>query len=693
MQIISDSPWYVMLLCLVAGAVYSAALYFFKQKDDSFPNPVRWTLAALRFVSVSLIVFLLMAPLVKRKINQQEKPIIVVAQDNSQSIVLSKDSSYYRTDYAAAMEKLQKKLADDYQVELYTYGDALQNGSEVSYSEQSTDIASALQEIRSRYESRNVGALVLTGDGIYNQGLNPLNVAETYPYPIYTVALGDTNIRKDASISHIRYNRIAYLGNQFPLEVSVNATKLEGLNRVLSVKQGDRTLFTKQIQYSSDNFSTSEQILLQAEKAGLQTYTITIQTADGEASVKNNTRTITVEVIDGHQKVAIIAAAPHPDVAALRRSLESNQNYQVESFLANNFTGKVADYDLLILHNLPQKNSATPTWMSNIANTPTIFVLGMQTDMPRFNALHLGIECYSKISQFNECAPVFNSGFSLFTLTDESVQRISHFPPLSSPFGDWETASNTQVLFTSKIGNVSSGYPLMAFAQKGPIRYAFVCGEGLWHWRMADFQESQNHDAFNTLVSKIVVYTSTQLDKEQFHIEAQKLYRAGENVVLEAALYNDNYELVNQPEVSITLTQEGDSKPQSYQFNHTTNAYSLNLGHLTAGRYTYSAETSLNGKKYTATGSFVVEELQLEDMNLVANHALLNTLAQNTKGQLLTPQELEQLPQLLKQRDDIKTVIYSHTKYTELLNLPLLFILLVLLLGAEWITRKYFGEL
>lgn len=693
MQIISDSPWYVMLLCLVAGAVYSAALYFFKQKDDSFPKPVRWTLAALRFVSVSLIVFLLMAPLVKQKINQQEKPIIVVAQDNSQSIVLSKDSSYYRTDYAAAMEKLQKELADDYQVELYTYGDALQNGSEVSYSEQSTDIASALQEIRSRYESRNVGALVLTGDGIYNQGLNPLNIAETYPYPIYTVALGDTNIRKDASISHVRYNSIAYLGNQFPLEVSVNATKLEGLNRVLSVKQGDRTLFTKQIQYSSDNFSTSEQILLQAEKAGLQTYTITIQTAEGEASVKNNTRTITVEVIDGHQKVAIIAAAPHPDVAALRRSLESNQNYQVESFLANNFTGKVADYDLLILHNLPQKSSATPTWMSNVANTPTIFVLGMQTDMPRFNALHLGIECYSKISQFNECAPVFNSGFSLFTLTDESVQRISHFPPLSSPFGDWETASNTQVLFTSKIGNVSSGYPLMAFAQKGPIRYAFVCGEGLWHWRMADFQESQNHDAFNTLVSKIVVYTSTQLDKEQFHIEAQKLYRAGENVVLEAALYNDNYELVNQPEVSITLTQEGDSKPQSYQFNHTANAYSLNLGHLTAGRYTYNAETSLNGKKYTATGSFVVEELQLEDMNLVANHALLNTLAQNTKGQLLTPQELEQLPQLLKQRDDIKTVIYSHTKYTELLNLPLLFILLVLLLGAEWITRKYFGEL
>ena len=57
---------------------------------------------------------------------------------------------------------------------------------------------------------------------------------------------------------------------------------------------------------------------------------------------------------------------------------------------------------------------------------------------------------------------------------------------------------------------------------------------------------------------------------------------------------------------------------------------------------------------------------------------------------MLYPDQLDQLPQLLASRDDLKTTVYSHTRYTELLNLPLIFILIVLLLAAEWALRKLF---
>ncbi len=55
---------------------------------------------------------------------------------------------------------------------------------------------------------------------------------------------------------------------------------------------------------------------------------------------------------------------------------------------------------------------------------------------------------------------------------------------------------------------------------------------------------------------------------------------------------------------------------------------------------------------------------------------------------MLYPNQLQQLRELLQQRDDIKTVIYSETRYTNMLNMPLLFILIVLLLAAEWVIRK-----
>ena len=87
MQLLLDYPWYYILFCLLAGAAYSFILYRKtpKQKDDT-PRSWRLPLALLRFVTVAFIAFLLLAPLVKRHVNTHEKPIIVLAQDVSESV-------------------------------------------------------------------------------------------------------------------------------------------------------------------------------------------------------------------------------------------------------------------------------------------------------------------------------------------------------------------------------------------------------------------------------------------------------------------------------------------------------------------------------------------------------------------------------------------------------------------------------
>ena len=128
---------------------------------------------------------------------------------------------------------------------------------------------------------------------------------------------------------------------------------------------------------------------------------------------------------------------------------------------------------------------------------------------------------------------------------------------------------------------------------------------------------------------------------------------------------------------------------EQYAFNRSGNGYSLPLGTLEPGQYAYTASTTLAGKRYTASGNFIVEDINLEQVNHVADHALLNTIAQTTGAQMLYPDQLDQLPQLLAERDDLNSVVYAHTSYTELLNLPLLFILIVLLLAAEWGIRKW----
>lgn len=649
MQLIFDYPWYFLLLCLLAGGICSFALYWRRPVGS---KGVTALLAALRFVAVSLIAFLLLAPLVKRHTSEQERPIIVVARDASESV--------------SGMDAGPIELGDRYEVVEDTFG-----GS-------TTDIAAALHSIGDRYAGRNLGAVVLVSDGICNQGLDPATTASHLGVPIYTVALGDTTRHPDAFISDIRCNRFAYLGEQTPVEITLRAHRLRGLQGTLSISS-DRLIHKSSIRYDDNDFTHSETIAIDADKPGLRSYTVTLSTTlpDGTAAVSR--RTIAIEVIDGRRRVGILAASPHPDVSALRQTIERNPNY--ETVLLTGAPGeKLADCDLLILHNLPATGDSR---RYPIDRVPSIFIIGSQTDLPKFNALHSGLEIVAKSRKMDEVTALRNNSFALFSLDDDCCRRIEQLPPLSSPFGSCRTAANLQTLFSAKLGNIDSGRPLIACCQQDGVRRTFIVGEGLWRWRLQDFLMTGSHADFDLLVEKLMAYTSLRTDKERFRVNAQHIYRDDEDIVIRAELYDDNCEPVNDPEAELTI--DG----RQYPFSRTAGGYTLTLGTLAPGQYSYTAATALAGRRYTASGSFIVEELRLEQANLTADHTLLSTIAQTTGAQMLMPGETSQLRQLLDDRDDIKTLLYSHTRYTNLLNLPLLFILLVLLLAAEWAVRKY----
>jgi hypothetical protein len=90
MEFISNYPWYYTLLCLVAGFVFSAILYIKDKQNAERSKYLLYGLATLRFVSISLIALLLLDIFIKRLVNETEKPIIILAQDNSTSLIAGK---------------------------------------------------------------------------------------------------------------------------------------------------------------------------------------------------------------------------------------------------------------------------------------------------------------------------------------------------------------------------------------------------------------------------------------------------------------------------------------------------------------------------------------------------------------------------------------------------------------------------
>ena len=174
MHIFIDYPWYCLPLCILAGAVYSAAMYLSRRKEpvvaeDKVAKGWIWLLAAARFLIVTILAFLLLGPVLRHTVNRHEKPVVAVIRDVSRSVPTTQ-----RT-LPEGLTELEK----EYEVVYDSFGGG------------STDIASALDAVRQQYAGRNLGAVVLMSDGIYNQGANPATEAMQLGVPIYTIALGD----------------------------------------------------------------------------------------------------------------------------------------------------------------------------------------------------------------------------------------------------------------------------------------------------------------------------------------------------------------------------------------------------------------------------------------------------------------------------------------------------------------------
>jgi hypothetical protein len=222
-------------------------------------------------------------------------------------------------------------------------------------------------------------------------------------------------------------------------------------------------------------------------------------------------------------------------------------------------------------------------------------------------------------------------------------------------------------------------------------KQAYLMGEGLWRWRMFNYVQTQNYDALDDLILKTIQYLSVKGDKRKFKsLLSKNVFNENENVLISAQLYNDNYQLINSCDVNLTLIDENEKK-YTYTFSKENTAYSLDLGKLHTGVYTYEASTNCNGKSYKDLGKFTVKALQLEAQQITADDDMLFALSQKKNAQMVYANDLLSLSKMIKAQKDIKPIIYDSYKTDSIINLKIIFFILLFLLAFEWILRKYLG--
>jgi hypothetical protein len=640
---------------------------------------------------VTQLTLLLFGPLIRQIQNSAEYPSIVFAVDNSQSIAEIEDSTGM-AEVRSKIGQLKEVFENEgYLTEIRTIGAVQNEVKDIYFDQSSSNLNAMLKSIQNDYESRNISNVVLFSDGLYNLGNNP--AFNPYNFPISTVGLGDTTQRPDLNLNALLYNKIAYQGNKFPLIAELFSYNLAGNTVTLQLSKGGTIIEQKQLRINNQNQFDQVEFLIEAEESGMGRYSISANPVPGEFTIANNIKEAYIDIIDGKQNILLVAPAPHPDIKAIKNSLEMNENYQLVTYIAGINQYIEDKYDAIILYQVPDKKRKYQEILEKMQQEkiPAFFIYGNQSDINLFNDLNGTVAIQPISYQRDNVFPAYNLRFSKFLYDTENIEALSNFSPVKVPFANFSVAPQAEVMLYQRVGKVTTQKPLLLIQKSNDWSSVVMLGEGLWTWRMQEYAKYQTHKSFDELISKIIQFLSTKEDKRRFKVYPIKNeYLNNESIVFESEVYNEIYERTFGHKIDIKITDEqGSTNEYSYVTNSKNSRYKI--GGLDNGIFKYTASSLIQDRIETSSGSFTVEDLQIETTKLTADHNLLKNIAELNGGKFYEKSELGSLEDDVLGQEMVNK-IYTSEKYLSIINMKWGFFILIIFVSAEWFLRKYHGS-
>ena len=223
-------------------------------------------------------------------------------------------------------------------------------------------------------------------------------------------------------------------------------------------------------------------------------------------------------------------------------------------------------------------------------------------------------------------------------------------------------------------------------------KHGVICGDGLWRWRFDNYKRFSNFENFDRFILKIASYLLSGNDKKLFDVQSRKVFFDNENVFFNAKLLSEDFQPITDANIKLEI-KSPDNRIFKYDFAHAGDGYFVRCNKFPSGFYTYTAYVNYKGQKYSESGSFSVDEVKIEADNLTADKNLMKRLSLISGGNSICQTQLQQLQQQLLDDDSAKPVVYSDISVSDLSDMKIPFVIIIVLLAAEWFLRKFNGLL
>ncbi|WP_298535215.1 VWA domain-containing protein [uncultured Algibacter sp.] len=670
-----------LLYIIFAGIIALLLALFQYLKKQKSMSKINMLFAFLRFITFYAVLLLVINPKFTKKTLSIEKPNLVIAIDNSSSV------GYlgYANKALALVKALKENpdLQDRFNLIPYTFGKNLENKDSISFSEKQTHISEAFKQL-AQIHNQSISPTLLISDGNQTYGNDYEIVSRDYKQPVFPVILGDTITYTDLKIQQLNVNKYAFLKNDFPVEIILVYNGNSSVNSILQVKNGNHVIYSQPVSFSKKENSKVVTFNLPANQPGIVNLEAFVTPLENEKNIINNSKNFAIEVINQKTKIAIISNFSHPDIGALKKSIESNEQCLVELIKPNYEIEKLSDFQLIIVYQPNNKFKDILEFLKT-QNRNAFYVVGTKTDLyflnKASNSFSLDITNQSESYQAE-----LNLNYSPFVVDDIDFES---FPPLLSNYGDVNFTKPLESILNKTINGVNTNTPLLATSEKGQQREAFLFGENIWQWRAQSYLNEKSFDSFDKFIGKLIQYLALNQQKSRLNIDYESFYDGNTDVIIKAEFFDKNYVFDIREVLTITVIDEYSKNQKTFPLVLKNNYYQVDLSNLPASKYSFQIKT--RNEKLSKSGRFQILDFNVEQQFLNADVTKLKKVATNTGGKEYFISETGKLVDDLLNDSRFVALQKSNKKNIPLIDWKYLLAIIVLSLSAEWFLRKYNG--
>ncbi len=734
-------PMALALAAVAAGGAVTIGTYWKVTSSSTMRDRV--VLGVLRSVALLLVLFCLFRPMLLLSAPVPQKNFVGVLIDDSRSMQIAEQNNATRADVIRNIlgksdSALVAKLREKFQVRLFRFGsslDRMEDPKVLTFDAAETRVGDAISYARQELEAVPLSGLVVLSDGADNASAavgDELLSLKARSVPVFTVGIGAERFENDVEIERIELPRQVLQGSSFIATVLV---RQRGHNRSkvpLVVEDEGKTIAREEIELPPDGSAAPVRIAVTVREPGPRAIRFSIPLQTGEHVSQNNERRALLDVRKRREKVLYIEGEPRYEVRFVREAIESDTNLQLvllQRTAENKFLRLNVDGPLELASGFPTSRAELFKYRAIVMGS--IEASSFSQDQLRMLADFVNVRGGGMLflggrSAFGEggysgtpvadVLPFYISGDAVpdsltpFTELTVRVTPAGLMHPVTQHAAPVDARTKGSPIVTVPVTSVNkvtrlkpgavsllegvagrNRQPVLAFQRFGRGLAVAMPIQDSYLWYMSADVPVEDV-AFRTLWRQLLRWITSDTPDLLKVSTSESRVRPGGSVTIRAELVDSGFVRRNDArmvahvkapsgvvkDVPLEWVVDRDGEYQASYASEETGLHTVRV----------SASGQKAGDPGASDSAFVaVADLNAEFFGAEMRRPLLQRIADETGGKFYTPATMNTLPEDIAMTKRGVTVITE----MELWDMPIILVMLVGLLSAEWVYRRRRG--